>query len=67
MTNRIENDGVRSMRDSGAQIVEVLPESAYEQLHIAGAINIPLTDLDRESADQLDRNKPVIFYCYDHQ
>lgn len=65
---RIDRDRVQDLiRDEGAQLVEVLPSDDFEALHLPGAINIPLTDLDRERASRLDRSRPVIVYCYDHQ
>jgi hypothetical protein len=33
----------------------------------AGAINKPLMALDRHSTASLDRERPVIVYCYDYQ
>ena len=53
--------------DEGGQLVEVLPEDEYEDEHLPGAINIPLTALDRETTHLLDRGRPVIVYCYDYQ
>ena len=47
--------------------VEVLPHEDYEREHIAGAINLPLKELNRETAMTLDRSRPVIVYCNDYQ
>ena len=55
------------VRTEQAQLVEVLSPASFETLHLPDAINIPLTDLDEEKADQLDRSRPVIVYCYDYQ
>ena len=52
----------RLIADENAQLVEVLPPAEYEDEHIAGAINLPLRQLDRESAGRLDRGRPVIVY-----
>jgi rhodanese-related sulfurtransferase len=49
----------------GAQLVEVLPAEEYEELHLPGAINIPLKELDRESASRLDPARDVVVYCWD--
>jgi len=57
--------GVRELIDQGAQLVEVLPEEDYAELHLPGAISIPLKALDEQSAAVLDRSKPVIAYCWD--
>lgn len=67
MPAHIDREAVQLLCEQGAQLIEVLPENAYENLHIAGAISVPLTDLDAESAGRLDRSRPVIVYCYDHQ
>ena len=63
----IERDQVQRLLELGAQLVEVLPQAEYEDEHLPGAINIPLKTLDRETARQLDRDRPVIAYCYDYQ
>lgn len=63
----IRRDEVRQLLKKGAQLVEVLPHDDYEEEHIAGAINIPLKELNRQTAMQLDRSRPVIVYCEDYQ
>jgi rhodanese-related sulfurtransferase len=57
----------RLIAEQQAQLVEVLPAAEYEDEHLPGAINIPLKELDRETASRLDRGRPVIAYCYDYQ
>ena len=57
----------RLLREEQAQLVEVLPPDEYRDEHLPGAINIPLKTLDAETAQQLDPQRPVIVYCYDHQ
>ena len=49
----------------GAQVVEVLPRQDYEQLHLPGAISLPLAELNAETAEQLDRGRDVVVYCWD--
>ena len=56
---------VRRLIAAGAQLVEVLPTDEYEELHLPGAINIPLKQLDAESAQPLDRGCDVVVYCWD--
>lgn len=50
------------VQHEGAVLVEVLPTQEYEDEHIAGAINIPLKRLNRETVSHLDTAKPVILY-----
>jgi len=63
----IRREEVRQLLKEGAQLVEVLPRDEYGEEHIAGAINIPLKELNRKTAMQLDRSRPVIVYCDDYQ
>jgi rhodanese-related sulfurtransferase len=67
MPKPIDRDEVQRLLDAGAQLVEVLPAQEYGEQHIAGAINLPLKELDRERARQLDRSRLVIVYCHDYQ
>jgi rhodanese-related sulfurtransferase len=55
----------RLMANESAQLVEVLPRDEYELEHIAGAVNVPLKELNPDSARSLNRNRPVIVYCED--
>jgi rhodanese-related sulfurtransferase len=65
MSEKIDYEGLRELLDEGAQLVEVLPREEYAEEHLPGAINIPLKELDRDSAAQLDKARPVIVYCWD--
>jgi rhodanese-related sulfurtransferase len=60
----IDREAVREMVKRGAQLVEVLPAKEYEEDHLPGAVSHPLRQIDKE-ANQLDRNRPVIVYCWD--
>jgi rhodanese-related sulfurtransferase len=53
--------------DRGAQLLEVLPKREFEEEHLPGAINIPLKELTEQSAARLDRDRPVVAYCFDYQ
>jgi rhodanese-related sulfurtransferase len=67
MPTIIERDEVRRLvAEEGAQLVEVLPNREYEDEHLTGAINLPLKQLDRETAGRLDQGRPVITYCHDY-
>ena len=61
------NELQRLLREEAGQLVEVLPPEEYDDEHLPGAINIPLKSLDRETTGALDRERPVIVYCYDYQ
>jgi rhodanese-related sulfurtransferase len=65
VSTAIERDHVRQLLAEGAQLVEVLPAAEYEEDHLPGARNIPLSKINRESAATLDAHRPVIVYCWD--
>jgi len=65
MPESLDLQGLKRWLDRGAQLVEVLPRKEYEEQHLPGAVNIPLKELDASSAEQLDRAKPVVVYCWD--
>jgi rhodanese-related sulfurtransferase len=57
----------RLLAEEHAQVVDVLAEAEFEDEHLPGAINIPLKELDAETARQLKRDQPAIVYCHDYQ
>ena len=67
MPTPIDRDQVQHLLERGAQLIEVLPQDEYEDEHLPGAINIPLKTIDRETTRRLERDRPVIAYCYDYQ
>jgi rhodanese-related sulfurtransferase len=67
MPTHVERERLAELVKTGAQLVEVLPAAEYDDEHLPGAINIPLKELNRETAQQLERSRPVIAYCYDYQ
>jgi hypothetical protein len=66
LPTRIEIDKLQQLLAEGAQLVEVLPPASYAKEHLVGARNIPLKQLDAETAAQLDSAAPVVVYCYDY-
>lgn len=64
-TATIDLTDLRRLIASGAQLVEVLPAEEYQELHLPGAINIPLKQLDAESTQQLDPGRDIVVYCWD--
>jgi rhodanese-related sulfurtransferase len=64
MSTLIDRETVEQMVKDGAQLVEVLPKEEYAEDHLPGAVSHPLKQLDDE-AIEIDRNRPVIVYCWD--
>jgi rhodanese-related sulfurtransferase/CBS domain-containing protein len=67
MTSTVDLRQLDALVAQGAVIVDVLPESTYAEVHLPGAVNIPLTRMDERSTAALDRSKPVAVYCFDYQ
>jgi phage shock protein E len=68
MVRMVSRDELLEVQRRGGQVVEVLPEEEYRWRHIAGAVNVPLTELTAErAAAALDRDRPVAVYCNDFQ
>jgi rhodanese-related sulfurtransferase len=67
MPTSIDRDQVQRLLADDTQLVEVLPEAEYEDEHLPGAKSIPLKTLDASSVQRLERDRPVIVYCYDYQ
>jgi rhodanese-related sulfurtransferase len=69
MAQRADTADVQRLVGAGAQLVEVLPASAYRSEHLPGALNIPMADLTPETVERagLVRERPVVVYCYDHE
>jgi rhodanese-related sulfurtransferase len=65
MARTVDVAGVRELLERGAQLVEVLPSQEYEELHLPGAVSLPLKELDGPAAERLDRRRPVVVYCWD--
>jgi len=67
MPTTVDREHVQTLLREGAQVVEVLPPAEYEDEHLPGAINIPLKELDPARVADLERERPVLVYCYDYQ
>jgi len=65
MPREIDRNEVRRLLDGGAQLVEVLPPSEYEEDHLPGALSLPLRQIERQAESLLQRGRPVIVYCWD--
>jgi len=67
MPTPIERVHVQKLLEEGAQLIEVLPAKEYEDEHLPGAMSIPLEQLTQQTTAALQRDRPLIVYCYDYQ
>ncbi len=65
MARTVTLQDVQALLARDAQLVEVLPIEEYRELHLPGAVHLPLKELDAQRAEQLDRARPVVVYCWD--
>lgn len=56
-------DVLRLLTD-GAEVVEVLPNGEYDELHLS-AISLPQKRLNAETVRHLDPSQDVVVYCFD--
>ena len=61
----IDYHQLRQLLDRAAQLVEVLPAREYAEIHLPGAVNIPLKTRHPGATAGLDRRRPVVVYCWD--
>jgi rhodanese-related sulfurtransferase len=67
MPKTIDRDEVARLMNVGVQLIDVLPKKEYSESHLPRAINIPLSSLNEEAVNRLQKDEPVIVYCYDYQ
>jgi phage shock protein E len=61
----IDVERLQTLLEAGVQLVEVLPAEEFAEAHLPGATSVPLKQLDRETTSALDKNDPVVVYCWD--
>lgn len=49
--------------EKNAQFVDVRTPEEFQMSQLPHAINIPLQDIDRLAASQIDKDRPVIVFC----
>lgn len=60
-----EDEFLGMMREEGTIVLDARSRDKYDELHIAGAINLPFPDITVASLEQLlpDKNARVLIYC----
>lgn len=67
MIRTIGREEVRRLAGQGTPVVDVLPAREFRQLHLPGAIHIPLRKVMTEAPRRLVAEQAVVVYFYDHQ
>src|SRR5262245_29615419 len=67
MNAAVDLEGLDELVAKGATVLDVLPEAEFRSNHIPGAKNLPLTQMTLDAVGGLDRDTPVVVYCFDYQ
>ena len=65
MSKRVDAQRAQRLLRRRVQVVDVLPSSVFAEEHLPGAINVPLETLDETRVEDLDRDRPLLVYCFD--
>ncbi|MDQ3823582.1 MAG: molybdopterin-synthase adenylyltransferase MoeB [Actinomycetota bacterium] len=64
LRREIDADEARRLHEHGdAVFVDVREPREWDQGRIAGALHLPLADVEARATDVLDRSRPVVAYC----
>lgn len=59
---QVHASDIRDLLENGACIIDVREKNEFEQSHIIGALNIPLSEI-RDRLDEIPKDKPVYLHC----
>jgi rhodanese-related sulfurtransferase len=65
MPTEIDHPEVQRLSAAGAYLLDVREREGFDAERLPGAMSLPIKALDRETTDGLDRNRPVITYCWE--
>ena len=57
------DEAKKMIKEQNAQLVDVRTPEEYAESGIPGAKNLPLQDIDRTAATNLDKSLPIVVYC----
>lgn len=63
---QVRTSEVRKLVEEGAYIIDSREKNEYEEGHIKGAVNIPLSEF-RERLDEIPKDRPVYIHCLSSQ
>ena len=59
----VTGSDARRLVDAGARLVDVRTPEEFAAGHIAGAVNIPVQELDRRIGELEPKEGPIVVYC----
>jgi rhodanese-related sulfurtransferase len=65
MPTEIGHGEVQRLISDGAYLLDVREREGFDAERLPGAVSVPIKSLDRETTAHLERNRPVITYCWE--
>ena len=65
MPTEIGHHEAQQLIAAGAILLDVRERAGYDAERLPGAVSLPVKKLDRETTAHLDRDRPVITYCWE--
>lgn len=59
----LTGDEARQLVQAGARLVDVRTRAEFAESHIAGAVNVPLQELEARMAELAPKDGAVVVYC----
>ncbi len=63
MTGKVAPEKARALVEGGAKLVDVRSPVEHAAAHIAGSVNVPVSELAARAGELGDKSKPVVVYC----
>ncbi len=63
MFGRVSPEQARKLVADGAKLIDVRTRGEFASGHVAGAVNIPLSEIGRAATDLAKDGKPLVLYC----
>jgi len=59
----LSGEEARRMVAGGARLVDVRTRAEFDGGHVAGAVNIPVQELERRMKELEPKDRPIVLYC----
>ena len=57
------NEFIKEGKEKGILIVDVREVNEYEEAHIEGVVNVPLSEFEKIEKVAIDKNAPLYLHC----
>jgi phage shock protein E len=60
---KVSRTKAHELVDSGGMLVDVRSQEEFDTGHLAGAFNVPLSELPQQAPMLVEKHKPIVVYC----